>query len=95
MTVGGLAPHLDGARIARVEQQSATTQGSIDDGNARLAAIKTTVDELNTERDQLTKANATLRTCSTAARTAITAAQKQDKAAFEAVLGKFLTQCQR
>lgn len=81
--------------IGQAEAEIATTGTSLADENARLAAAKSTVDELGAEWSRLSTANAELRACADPARDSVRAAQRQDTAAFEVAMDKVFTNCRR
>jgi flagellar basal body-associated protein FliL len=83
------------ADIRQVEERVGTTVSLVAEQNARLADTKSTVDKLDAERTRLTTLNAELRTCSDAAKASVVAAQKADKAAFDAAMDKIFTKCRR
>ncbi|WP_084433434.1 hypothetical protein [Kibdelosporangium aridum] len=81
--------------IGRLAEQVGTTESSIADRTARVAAITSTVDDMKAEYSRLTTTNTELRACANAARDSIAAAQRSDRTGFDSAMAKAFINCRR
>jgi hypothetical protein len=80
---------------SRVNEQLAATEEKVSDADARLATTKSTVDDRERERAELTDANTKLHACADPAAASIAAVNAGDDAALGNAVDLMLDNCGR